>query len=243
MRKQIYIITFLIVCGFTPSAAQNLGGDPIQLRKFTNSLQQVDEFIKRQDFGMSYADTDSYTGTPYNNPSYLPGNVYKDNELLASNVALRYNAMADEIEIKESLEDSDKEAKVLTKSPDIYVKIVNDIFVFVPYDGGIESGGYFHVMFEGNKYDLFKKIKKDFSPPKKANTSITRDVPAKFTDKPVYYIITKEGKFYELPSSKKKKFKVFSENTDLVKNYVNSNNLNLNEEKDLMRVIRYYDGI
>jgi hypothetical protein len=28
-----------------------------------------------------------------------------------------------------------------------------------------------------------------------------------------------------------------------VKNYVNSNNLDLNDEKDLIRVIKYYDGV
>jgi hypothetical protein len=243
MKKKIYILTILIASGFTPAAAQNFGGDPVQLRKFTNSLHQIDEFIKRQNGDLDFADTDSYTGTPYNHPSYLPGNVYKDKELLATNVALRYNAIADEIEIKESLEDSDKDAKALTKSPDIYVKIVNDIFVFVPYDGGIEDGGYFQVLSEGKKYDLFKKVKKDFSAAKKATTSITRDIPAKFTDKPVYYIVTKEGKFYELPSSKKKKLKVFSDNENLVKKYVNSNNLDLNDEKDLIRIVKYYDSV
>jgi hypothetical protein len=147
------------------------------------------------------------------------------------------------MEIKESLETGDKDAKALTKSPDIYVKIVNDIYVFVPYDGGIEGGGYFQVLTEGKKVDLFKKVKKDFTAAKKATTSITRDIPAKFTDKPVYYLVTKEGKFYELPSSKKKKLKVFSENEKLVKSYVNSNNLDLNDEKDLIRVIKYYDGV
>ncbi len=244
MKKKILLLTLLLAGGLFQAAAQNFGGDPSQLRAFTNSLHQLDEFIERQNMGIDFAETDTYTGTPYNHPSYLPGNVYKGKELLATNVALRYNAIADEMEVKESLETPDKEAKVLTKSPDIYVKIGGkDIFVFVPYDGGIENGGYFQVLTEGNKYDLFKKVKKDFTPAKKATTSITRDIPAKFADKPVYYIVTKDGKFYELPSSRKKKLKVFSDNEKLVKNYVNSNNLDLNNEKDLIRVIKYYDGV
>lgn len=244
MRKKIAILIALLTCGLFQAAAQNFGGDPTQLRAFTNSLHQVDEFIKRQNMGIDLADTDSYTGTPYNHPSYLPGNVYKGKDLLATNVALRYNALADEMEIKESLDTSDKDAKALTKSPEIYVKIANkDIFVFVPYDGGIEGGGYFQVLMEGNKIDLFKKVKKEFTPAKPANTSITRDIPAKFADKPVYYIVNKEGKFFELPSSKKKKLKVFAENEKMMKNYVNSNSLDLNDEKDLIRAIRYYDGV
>lgn len=242
MKKRTFILTILIVSGLFTAAAQGFD-NPYNVRQFTNDLYQLDEYIERQDGGIDYRNTDSYTGTPYNNPSYLPGTVYKGKDLLATNVALRYNAVADEIEIKESIDTPDSEAKALTKSPDIYVKIVNDIFVFVPYKGGVEGGGYFQVLFEGNKYDLFKKHVKDFTPEKKASTSITRDIPAKFADKPVYYIVTKDGKFYELPSSRKKKLKVFSDNMNLVKEYVNENGLDLNIESDLLRVIKYYDGV
>lgn len=212
-------------------------------REFLSGLIQIDEHINRNDLGVNFEDKGSYTGTPYNHPSYLFGNVYNEEGLLATNVALRYNAIADEIEIKESLATPDNEAKVLTKSPDIYVKILNDIFVFVPFQGGIEGGGYFQVLFEGKKYDLFKKIIKDFTPEKKASSSITTTTKARFKDKPVYYIITKDGKFYELPSSRKKKLKVFGANKKLVQDYINKYRLDINIEKDLKRVVTYYDGI
>lgn len=242
MKKRTLIFAILLAAGLFQATAQEFSS-PSGARQFTNDLYQLDEYIKRQSGEIDFADTASYTGTPYNNPSYLPGNVYNGKKLLATNVALRYNAIADEIEIKESLASSDDDAKVLTKSPEIFVKIVNDIFVFVPYQGGIEGGGYFQVLIEGKKYDLFKKLKKNFTPAKKANTSITRDIPAKFLDTPVYYIVTKEGKFYELPSNRKKKLKVFSDNMGLVKDYVDDNRLDLNDEQDLIRVIRYYDSI
>ena len=156
-------------------------------------------------------------------------------------MALRYNAVADEMEIKESLTTDDSKAKVLTKSPDVYVKIVNDIYIFAPYKGGIEGGGYFQVLFEGTKIGLFKKPKKSFTKAKKATTSITRDLPASFKDKPVYYLVDKSGKYYEFPSSRSKKLKVFGTSKDLIKDYVRKNDLNLNEEKDLLRVIKHFD--
>jgi len=212
-------------------------------REFTSGLIQIGEHINRNDLGVNFEDKESYKGTPYNHPSYLLGNVYNEEGLLATNVALRYNAIADELEIKESLVTADDEAKVLTKSPDIFVKILNDIFVFVPFQGGIEGGGYFLVLFEGKKYDLFKKIIKDFTPEKKASSSITTNTKARFKDKPVYYIVSKDGKFYELPSSRKKKLKVFGANKKLVQDYVNQYKLDINIEKDLKRVITYYDSI
>jgi hypothetical protein len=238
MRK--LIIVAVVLCVSMNVTAQDFGNN-YGIRQFTNDLYQLDEYIKRQNKGIDFDDTASYSGTPYNHPSYLMGNVYKNDSLWANNVALRYNAMADEMEIKESLAAANSEAKVLTKSPDVYVKIVNDIYVFAPYKGGIEGGGYFQVLFEGNKIGLFKKPKKSFTAAKKASTSITRDLPASFKDKPVYYIVDKNGKYFELPSSRSKKLKVFGSNRDAIKKYVGENDLDLNEERDLIRVIRHYD--
>jgi hypothetical protein len=212
-------------------------------RQFVSALTQIDENIKRNSLGIDFEDSASYKGTPYNNPSYLLGNVYEAKELMATNVALRYNAIADEIEIKESLSTPNSEAKLLPKSPDIFVKIANDLFVFAPFQGGIEKGGYFQVMFEGKKYDLFKKLIKEFTPEKKASSSITTDMPARFKDAPVYFIVTKEGKFYELPESRKQKLKVFGSNKNLISDFVKENRLDLNIETDLIRVMQYYDGI
>ncbi len=237
LMKKLFIIAILAILGVNQLVAQGY-----YQRQFTSDLFILDEYIKRQNKGIDFKDTKSYIGTPYNNPSYLTGNVYRKNELLATGVALRYNAIADEMEIKESISFDDEEAKVLTKSPDIFVKIVDDIFVFVPYQGGVEGGGYFEVLFEGKKVDLFKKHVKSFSKGKKATSSITRDVPAKFVDKPVYYIVLKNGKFYELPSSRSKKIRVFGEHQDAMKEYVNRKKLDLNDEADLKKAVMYFDG-
>jgi hypothetical protein len=236
--KKLLILSLIFIAGLQVTKAQEFDS-----KRFLADVFQVDEFIKRNNLGISYADKDSYKGTPYNNPSYLNGNIYKGDELLATNVGLRFNAFEDEMEVKESVTSPDSEAKVLTKDPDIYVKIVNDIFVFVPYDGGIEGGGYFHVMFEGNKIDLFKKMKKEFVPEKKANSSITPGFPAQFKDDPIYYIVDKKGKFYELPSSKRKMLKVFGSNKDLVKDYIDQKDLDVDNEADLKRLIEYYDTL
>lgn len=240
---KISILIMTVLSFWSMSATAQSFGSPAGRRQFVNDMYQLDEYIKRGNRGIDYKDTDSYDGTPYNNPSFLIGNVYSGIGLLATNVALRYNAIADEIEIKESLTTPDSQAKVLTKSPEIFVKIDQDIFVFVPYDGGIEGGGYFQVLLEDKKYDLFKKLIKDFRPLKKASTSITRDIPARFIDRPEYYIVTRSGKFYQLPDKKSKFFKVFSENEQLVRDYVRDNALNLDNEKDLIRLLRYYNSI
>ena len=237
--KQNSIFTLLALLFFSGSMIAQSGYDN---RRFTSALFTVDEFIMRENKDVDFLDTDSYTGTPYNNPNYLMGNVYQGKELLANNVGLRYNAVADEIEIKESLASPDEEAKVLTKSPEIFVKIMKDIYIFAPYKGGVEGGGYFNVMYEGTGVDLYKKLKKNFKPAKKATSSITTSTPAKFSDDIVYYLATKDGKFYEMPSSRSKKIKVFGSKKDEMKKYVKENRLDLNDENDLLKAVKYYDG-
>lgn len=237
--KQFSTLTILVfVLFFSGSLIAQTDYDN---RAFTSGLFQVDEYIKRQNKDVDFLDTDSYTGTPYNHPSYLMGNVYQNNELLANDVALRYNAVADEMEIKESLASPDEEAKVLTKSPEIFVKIMEDIYIFAPYKGGVEGGGYFQVLHEGAKVDLYKKLNKRFKAEKKSNNSLTRDLPAKFTDDITYFLATKDGKFYEMPSSRNKKLKVFGNKKDVIKDYVKDNRLDLNNEKDLLKAVKYYD--
>lgn len=238
MKKSFPILKICFVLFFCGSVTAQSNYDT---NFFTSSLFQVDEFIKRQDKFVDYEDKKSYTGTPYNNDSFLLGNVYQNKELLATNVALRYNAVADEMEIKESLTSSDDDARVLTKSPEIFVKILQDIYIFAPYKGGVEGGGYFHVLHEGNKIDLYKKLKKDFTPEKKATTSITRDVPAKFSDDITYYLASKDGKFFELPKSRGKKLKVFGKNKNDIKKYAQDKRLDINQEKDLLKIVKYYD--
>ena len=239
MKKIILILTIVVL--YTTSISAQLTFNGLTDSGIQSDLILLDNYIKKNEKGISFDHKASYSGTPFNNPSYLNGNVYKNDKLLATNIALRYNAIADEMEIKESLTTSYDDAKVLTKSEDVYVKILDDIFVFVPYQGGIENGGYFEVLFEGNQIQLYKKHVKKFTAERKATSTITRDTKASFEDRPEYYIVTRTGKFYTLPKSNKKKLKVFGENKELVKKYVNDNLLDLSDEKDLLRVIKFYD--
>ena len=134
---------------------------------FVSDVLLLDNYIKRQNKDVNFEETKTYKGTPYNNPKYLYGKIYKEGVLLVDKVAIRYNAIADEMEVKQTTDTDNQDARALTKSQDIYVKIVDDIYVFVPYQGGIENGGYFQVIFEGDQIALYKKHVKDFSPEKK----------------------------------------------------------------------------
>jgi hypothetical protein len=239
MKKTILILTIALL-GTTSLSAQ-LTFNRLTDTGIQSDLILLDNYIKKNEKGMSFKDPSSYLGTPYTNPKYLSGNIYKNDKILATNIALRFNSIADEMEVKANISAPDDAAKVLTKSEDVYVKIGNDIFVFVPYQGGIENGGYFQVLLEGSQMQLYKKHTKKFTPERKATSTITRGSKAKFEDRPEYFIVTRTGKFYALPNSNKKKLKVFGTNKERIKEFIESNSLYLSKEADLIKVINYYD--
>ena len=183
------------------------------------------------------ATPENYDGTPYYVNDFLLGDVYLENEMILSNGALRYNAVADEIEYKESLNDDDESAKALVKSKEIYAKIMNDTFVFIP------SQGYYLVIFDGNNLSLLKKVTKKYFPPKKAQNNYERSTLARFEDRFTYTIYSKNGKTLELPRSKSKKIKAFGDDEKIVKSYTKEQNLDLDKEKDIKKLIQYLDKI
>ncbi len=234
MRTLIVIIALFISHNSTSQ---------VNARTMTSELYRADEYIRYRDNTMSYSLPKDYHGSPYFNDIFLPGNIYKGNELIAKDIPLRYNIFSNEIEVKESLEDGDEEAKPLTKSSEIFVKIDDTIIILIPFNGKDEDGSYFQVLFEGKKINLLKNVTKEFTKPKKASSSITRDLMGAFTDKTTFFLETKNGKLYELPRAKNKKFQVFGKDQEYLIEFATKNSLNINKEEDLKRLIAHYDSL
>ena len=231
MKKIIYNTLILLIIGCSIASAQN-----------RNLQKQTDRFVWNADAFSSKsiydpATPELYDGTPYYQESFLLGNVFLENELLLSNAALRYNAIADEIEYKDSLNDEDEDAKALVKSKEIYATIMKDTYVFIP------AKGYFIVIFDGSNFSLLKKVTKKYFPAKEAKNNYETPTIAKFSDRVAYHIYTKNGEMYELPNSKSKKLKAFGNSEKIVKDYIKKNDLDLNKEKDLKKVILYLDTV
>jgi len=186
----------------------------------------------------------NFTGSAYENEDFVSGYVFKNGKTLASNVALRYNAKRDEIEVKRKVSSSNESARVLVKNDDIYIKILNKVFVYSPVREGIAKAGYFMVLHDGTNYSLYKKLTKKFLEGREAINSITRDTPPAFQNKEVYYLVNKvDGSFTAFPKSKKGKLKIFDSNKKEVKAFVKENRLNIKKDYDLAKLVKYYDTL
>lgn len=232
--KQI-IILLLITFNYSYSLAQNAGSSNFQIGSV-----MLGKTIKSA-LGGSKGNT--YKGSPYHTPNYLIGSIYKEGKLLSNNVALRYNISADEIEVKESMESPDSEAQMLLKSLDIFVQINGDLFYYMSENNPAGKAGYFQLLAEGPSINLYKKVVKEFIAEEKPTPSSPRGKFAYFKDKTVYYFVDKEGKFYEISTSKKKILKILNGDTARLNKFIKKNKINFKKEKDLKKFINFFNSI
>ncbi len=184
------------------------------------------------------------SGSPYESKEFMVGKIMKDGKILANNVALRYNAMKDEMEVKYKLEDHNRTGRVMVKSSDIYAKILNKTFVYVGNQEGLDSAGYFVVVYEGENYNLFKKITKEWIEGAEAMTSLTRDIPAMYKEKEFYYLVEKQsGKVTMFPNSRSGKMNMFGAKKKEMKRYAAEKKININKKYALLRMVKHFDTL
>ncbi len=244
MKKIILFaaILFTISQGFSQKlfATKDGGASGGANSNFDFFLRTIDINQKSLAFGLTEAEFDAIKNDAYLNSNFMVGNIYQDDKLLKNNVPMRYNAYADEIEIKSNA--SEENYGALMKDPSIYVKINKDIYVFIPYEDSNEKGGYFNLLADGKTYDLYKKTTAVFKEPTKAKTSYQRDTPPSFEKITKYYLV-QNGKFFELPASKAKVLKVMDSKKSEVKYFIDENNLDVDKEADLIKVVSYFDSL
>ncbi|MAN58548.1 MAG: hypothetical protein CMC08_01780 [Flavobacteriaceae bacterium] len=225
----LFSLLFFTTLLTTFSQAQSIDDRPV-----------LEEFISTQK--AAAAPDASYAGSPYADPIFQKGNVFKNGKLLASNVGLRYNALRDEMELKQ-INSSDMQTKVLVRAEDIYVRIGNDTFVFLPNTGEDNIGGYFMVLHEGSKMNVYKKLKKEFIEGKKSINTMTRDVPPSYKDDEVLFVSYADGSLEEVPGSRNKKLSLFNSGKKELKQHIRDNRLNINKEYNFLKLVKHYNEL
>jgi hypothetical protein len=233
IMKKLIFICFLAITT-TPMVAQRASSN-FDIYKTTININQ-----RALAFGLTEAQFEAIKDEAYANPNFLEGNIYQGENLMKSGVAMRYNAFADEIEIKKN--PTDTEYGALIKDPDIFVKLLNDIYVFVPYEGSNEKGGYFNVLNDGKTYDLYKKVTSVFNEPKDARNNYERETKPSFSKSTTYYLV-QDGTFLEMPNSKSRILKMMDKKKSEMKTFIKENNIDLDNESHLIKAVSYFDSL
>lgn len=177
-------------------------------------------------------------GTPYLEKDFRLGILYFEGKEPIT-VPMRYNIADEEIEVRIDGED------YLVKE-NISVKLEDGLYLKFPYnDKDISLVGDFKILtrdYQKKKLILLEKPTKRIKKGQEAAAMrlLTND---KFVDGLDYYLKFSDSEFAIFPETRGKLFiSIFpSEHQEKVKNYIKSNNINPRKEKDLEKIVDYYN--
>lgn len=221
------IITILMSMAATAAMQAQM---PTNLSEFSSA--QLMKTAADSEFNL-----DDVKGSPYYYEEYLPGEMFYENTEFPEKELYRYNALFDEIEIKTDIEDPN----YVVKTAKIDVVINGEKFVYRQYfDEETEQMkfGFLVVYTENEKYSVYKRYFKELQEPKKSNTAITPDTPAKINGKPKFYYKDKNTtKIEEVSKSKKTYIKAYPSKD--VKGYFKSHKVNFKSTDDIIALLEF----
>lgn len=183
----------------------------------------------------------SIVGSYFLYDDFQLGTILLNGEVAYENVLLNYNAYYDLFYLKESVDVKNEDANVVTKSEEYQIRIGKDTFILGPRPKDTKALQYFKIVAAGRKANLVAHISKVYKRGFRAPSGMTKDVPGMFIYKEKFYIVDAERQYIPVPKSKGKFLELFKDQKEKMKDAINKGNLKLDEEKDLSRLIRYYN--
>tara|TARA_R110002072_G_scaffold302406_1_gene485195 strand:+ start:4701 stop:5414 length:714 start_codon:yes stop_codon:yes gene_type:complete len=194
-------------------------------------------------YGISDEDLKNIVGSPYDVTRFQLGNIYKNDKIVAPNIPMRYNIFSDEIEINTSQVSQKENINNLSKSTDVFVSIANEVYVFIENIAKKEESGYFKVIVEGSHFDLYKKSSVTYIKKKFAETNYQQDQPARFNREDTFFLINKQGDFFEIPTKKKSFLTIFKQHNKEIHSFIKDNKLDIKNENHLAKIIKYFNTL
>jgi hypothetical protein len=143
-------------------------------------------------------------GSPYISEEFEPCSLYYKDEL-AEQLYYRYNGLNDEVELKESLTSEgifslnlDRNITLVSKDAILSLETLN-----TPKNG--VRNGYLNRLYNGSTISLYERIKSKFSEGMRAQSSMVRSTPDKFSQFTQHYIQFEDQKLLEFIPTKKRK--------------------------------------
>lgn len=143
-------------------------------------------------------------GSPYISEAFEPCSLYYKDEL-AEQLYYRYNGLNDEVELKESLTSEgifslnlDRNITLVSKGTILSLETLN-----TPKNG--VRNGYVNRLYKGSTISLYERIKSKFSEGMRAQSSMVRSTPDKFSQFTQHYIQFEDQKLLEFIPTKKRK--------------------------------------
>lgn len=178
------------------------------------------------------------TGNPYLNPQFREGSLMISDGTILDNCLFRYNMFTDQIEYL-------SEDVVYEVSPKSKVKRAttsNLTLVFLtPKINGKQQEGYFEVLLDG-KITVYKKYSVKFIPPIPASPYDESRSAHFGLPENTFYVANSSGGF-EIVKTKKGLVKFLVNKKSEVSGFISESGLSVNNESDLLKIVRFYNSL
>ncbi len=179
-------------------------------------------------------------GSPYTYNGFNPTQVYYKDENMGT-LFYRYNALNEEIEIKQSIQEQG--VRALGRDKRISIRVDGKPMSFKTFidRNNTTMNGYLVHLVDGEKFDLYRRVRVIFSEGQKAQNSFVKAVPAKFSQFTEFYVQKNVvDRIDELIEKRRKILKmVDGEKRDELKEFIKERNLDVKDEQDLIQIFQY----
>lgn len=183
-------------------------------------------------------------GSPYLNDQFSSGTLYANNEQIAK-LYYRYNVYNDEIELKESLLDS--QISALVKDTQFKITDKSNTFIYgtIVSKKNEHSNGYLNLLVESGQYRLFRKDIVKFKKGAPAPNSMVKPTPDKFTNFAEYYYVDLQSQdqnaFFLDNNLKNFMGSLNKQKRARIKSIIKTQKLNTKKEADLVLLFKLID--
>ncbi|MBC2839611.1 hypothetical protein [Robiginitalea sp. SC105] len=216
---------------------------PVQLRYDGSSATQNEFFNQlrnKKEINTGVLET---VGTPYIEDDFKPCEIFFGDEKIGK-FFYRHNALNDEIEIKDSQVAGEEVSSLATMRQLTLIDLENgNELSLMTYENKKDQmrNGYLYRLKDGDKYSLLFKKNVKFTQGTQPVNSLVRPTPNKFSLFIEYYYFTPDGKVAQyLPTRKNRFIRSFDKSLqDKLKEFIDEQDINLNQEEDLVRVFSF----
>ena len=173
----------------------------------------------------------------YDDKSFLLGSVFYEGKKMPDEYYLRYNAIKDIIETSQN-----GVSDFILPNEKISCTIWGEKYFYTKfYKGEDVKKGYLKLIFSGEDFKIYERETVVYKKGKKARTSLTLDIPAKYIKNNSFYLKENNGIAKKISSKKKKFIKSFKkENQKDIKTFIKRNKTDLSNKNDVVKFYKYY---
>lgn len=203
--------------------------DAITHNRSRNSMFEL--LSKKSDNSISEVNNKHYV-----NKLFLPGAIYYENKKTPGDYSLRYNAYKDLIELA-----NNSESDFVLRNPKISCKINGKKYVYRNYlkNDNVKQG-YLKVLYKNDNFTIYERESIIFREGRKAKTSLTPSIPAKYVKYNNFYISEGNKPAKEISTKRRAFLSSFdSKNKSKVKTFIKKKKIDLEKGTDLVKVYKY----